>query len=153
MIEVTFEWVILGLRFALIGLLFFFLAQVARATMRELGEIAAARAPRPAAADPGRASGVLVVIDPAESTLMPGESFSLNPITLVGRRAGCGIPIDDAYVSSEHAELSFRDGNWVVRDLESTNGTFVDGEKVDRTRIIGSGNIVQFGRVTMRFEA
>lgn len=54
----------------------------------------------------------------------------LGARTLVGRGPACTVRIDDPRVSGEHATLWWADGGWWVRDLGSTNGTFVDGERL-----------------------
>ncbi len=54
---------------------------------------------------------------------------------LVGRHHACDVVLDHASVSRRHALLRFRDGRWVVRDLESTNGTRVNGRDVMRCRL------------------
>ena len=54
---------------------------------------------------------------------------------LLGRHPRCAIVFDDPNVSRRHAELIFRDGVWVIRDLGSTNGTTVNGEPVGRSQL------------------
>jgi hypothetical protein len=54
---------------------------------------------------------------------------------LLGRHHDCDVVLEDATVSRRHAQLRFRDGSWVVRDLESTNGTRVNGQSVVRCRL------------------
>jgi hypothetical protein len=54
---------------------------------------------------------------------------------LVGRHLACDVVVGDVSVSRRHARLSFRDGHWVLRDLDSTNGTRVNGKRVVRCRL------------------
>jgi FHA domain len=54
---------------------------------------------------------------------------------LVGRHPGCDIVLDGPSVSRRHVLLRFRDGSWILRDLESTNGTRVNGCDVVRCRL------------------
>jgi hypothetical protein len=54
---------------------------------------------------------------------------------LVGRHPRCDLVVDDLNVSRRHAELMFRDGAWVIRDLGSTNGTTVNGAPVGRSTV------------------
>ncbi len=54
---------------------------------------------------------------------------------LVGRHAACDVVLEHQSVSRRHARLSFRDGHWVLRDLDSTNGTRVNGRRVIRCRL------------------
>lgn len=55
---------------------------------------------------------------------------------LVGRRSSCDIKLDFQNVSSHHCELEFRDGYWYVRDLGSSNGTKVNGERITDSAIL-----------------
>lgn len=69
-----------------------------------------------------------------------GDPIPLTEITLtVGRRSSCDICLDYANVSGMHAELTFRNGHWAVRDLGSSNGVKVNGEKVP-ARVLRPGD-------------
>jgi FHA domain len=54
---------------------------------------------------------------------------------VIGRDAGCDIELREATVSRRHARLLFRDGAWIIQDLESTNGTTVNGRHVGRCQL------------------
>lgn len=54
---------------------------------------------------------------------------------LVGRHHACDVVIDDLTVSRHHARLRFRDGRWILQDLESTNGTLVNGAPIGRCHL------------------
>lgn len=54
---------------------------------------------------------------------------------VVGRHHSCDVVLADPEVSRRHARLCFRDGRWVVRDLESTNGTIVNGGRIGRCEL------------------
>lgn len=54
---------------------------------------------------------------------------------LIGRHHSCDVVLDDATVSRRHARLLFRDGRWIVQDLESTNGTAINGTRVGRCEL------------------
>jgi len=69
---------------------------------------------------------------------------SENP-TLVGRGPHCGLVIDDPSVSSSHAEVVRRGGSVFVKDLNSTNGTTVNGQAVNGEAEIPAGGRVTFG--------
>ena len=144
--SLDFDWFILLLRLLFVFLLYFFLFQVFRVTTRELVALAS-QTPAPAA----RPAGRLVVVDGAESDLPPGAAFPLQPVTRVGRRADSTIPINEPFVSAEHAELAFDSGRWWLRDLGSTNGTFVNGNPVTVATGVRPGDIVQFGRIKLQF--
>jgi FHA domain len=63
---------------------------------------------------------------------------------LLGRYHACDVVLRHMSVSRRHARLTFRDGNWVLRDLESTNGTLVNGEAVIRCRLL-PGDVLTLG--------
>jgi FHA domain len=54
---------------------------------------------------------------------------------LIGRHPSCDVIVPAPTVSRRHAQLTFRDGGWTVQDLESTNGTRVNGQPVGRCRL------------------
>ena len=75
----------------------------------------------------------------ANGELVPiggGDPIPLVRDTLVvGRRESCDIPLHYPNVSSRHCELTFLDGYWYIRDLNSTNGVKVNGTRVQRTML------------------
>ncbi|TVP58921.1 MAG: FHA domain-containing protein [Gemmatimonadales bacterium] len=78
-----------------------------------------------------------------------GARFPLHPDrpSVLGRAPGVEIHLDphaDLAVSGRHAEFSFRDGRWWVRDLESRNGTFVDGRRIERPTPLKGGSVLRF---------
>src|SRR5579872_2319708 len=70
----------------------------------------------------------LTVVEPEAQR---GESFELADELTLGRAAGCGVRVDDAFTSNIHARLFRRDGSLWLEDLGSTNGTWVNGERLD----------------------
>ena len=61
----------------------------------------------------------------------------------------CQIPLDDSYVSQLHARVFRRDGDLLVEDLGSTNGTYLNRKKVDGTVPIRRGDRLQIGRTVL----
>lgn len=55
---------------------------------------------------------------------------------LVGRHHACDVVLDDPTVSRRHAQLHFREGRWILCDLDSTNGTTLNGRSVRRCRLV-----------------
>jgi len=69
----------------------------------------------------------------------------------IGRKPENDIAIEwDKAVSRRHAELELVAGSWFVSDLDSANGTFVNGSKVDRKRALHSGDELRVGDTTLR---
>lgn len=75
-----------------------------------------------------------------------GKRFSLpeNEPQLIGRSSEA-LPITDRSVSRRHAELTPDDGKWYLRDLESANGTFLNGEKIDGRIELSPGDQIRCG--------
>ncbi len=89
----------------------------------------------------------------ARSGPLKGQRFAVKtPVVNIGRADYNDIVIADASVSTAHAKLQRREGVWVLVDLDSTNGTFVDGERVTGEAPIPPGATVRFGDVTLVFE-
>jgi pSer/pThr/pTyr-binding forkhead associated (FHA) protein len=68
---------------------------------------------------------------------------------LIGRLGRSDILIDDSSVSREHAIIERRDGRFVLEDLKSTNGTFVNGEFVD-VRVLNHGDKIRIGNTVLQ---
>ena len=87
--------------------------------------------------------------------LTVGEEFPLDsrPLT-VGRGAQNDVSIEgDEFASARHVRIEpRRDGVW-VSDVGSTNGTYVNGERIDRPRKLERGDVVRVGETELRFDA
>ncbi|KTR09103.1 FHA domain-containing protein FhaB/FipA [Curtobacterium luteum] len=70
-----------------------------------------------------------------------------GPIT-IGRSSESNVVIRDDYTSTNHARLDLRAEGWVVTDLESTNGTFVNGQKVTSPVLVAEGTPITIGTTT-----
>jgi pSer/pThr/pTyr-binding forkhead associated (FHA) protein len=72
--------------------------------------------------------------DEANGELVPiggGDTIPLlRPVMTLGRRESCDIPLQFPNISGLHCELSYRDGYWSIRDLNSTNGVKVNGMRI-----------------------
>lgn len=85
----------------------------------------------------------------------PGATYSLEGDQLViGRDSSSGIAINDAEVSRKHARLNFQGGKYVIEDLGSTNGTFVNGQRLASAVVLKSGDVVSLGeQIVLMYEA
>jgi hypothetical protein len=142
------DWTYLILRLVFVGLIYLFLWQVVRVTLRDLKSAAQQEPVRPRTK---RAK--IVVSDPADSDLTPGFAFTVGPKATVGRRPDCAIVIDEPSVSALHAQFETRNHAWYLTDLRSTNGTFVNGRQISGTVHVEADDVVQFGRMTFQFVA
>jgi len=83
---------------------------------------------------------------------MTGRLFDLNvERTTVGRVDDNTFQIADASVSSHHAEIILRGDDIVIKDLNSTNGTFINNEKVTET-VLKPGQTLRFGQVELKID-
>jgi pSer/pThr/pTyr-binding forkhead associated (FHA) protein len=115
----------------------------------------AARAPEPAkpAAAPRAGTGPLATLV-VRSGDLKGTRFPIRvPVVNVGRADYNDIVIADESVSTVHAKLQRREGVWVVVDLDSTNGTFVDGERIEGEAPLAPGALIRFGGIGIMFES
>ena len=72
------------------------------------------------------------------------NSYEISEVT-IGRDPGNTISIDDTTVSNRHAVLNYRNGHWWIEDLLSTNGTFLNDEKITAPTILISGDDLHIG--------
>src|SRR5262245_18029453 len=68
--------------------------------------------------------------------------------TIIGRQNDCDLRIPSSAVSRKHCSLSFRDDVLTVEDLESANGTKVNGEAIEGSRVLRPGDRLEVGPVT-----
>jgi hypothetical protein len=70
----------------------------------------------------------------------------------IGRQSGCTITIRDTNVSREHVQLRRRPNGWTLRDLGSTNGTKLNGVRVEGEQILANGDVIMLGAIKVTFE-
>jgi len=69
---------------------------------------------------------------------------------ILGRDDACDFPISDQTVSSHHAQLTYRQSQWWVEDMSSTNGTILNGEVVSNAVVITHGDELHLGQVGIK---
>jgi FHA domain len=151
--------VLLVLKIAFLVLLYLFIWRIVRTASRDL------RLPQESfilapsghagvqAARRGPHAGRLVVVRSAD--LDEGQDFELDSAQLtIGRGRQNDIAIgSDEYASARHARFEPRqDGVW-VQDLGSTNGTFLNGARLEHPRRLSPGDVVRIGETDLRYEA
>ena len=78
--------------------------------------------------------------------------YELTPITTVGRNSRNSIVLHESYVSSEHALLAWRDGQWWLEDLGSRNGTVLNDAPLSDPTVISAGDVLTIGGVQLKLE-
>ncbi|HET7725538.1 MAG TPA: FHA domain-containing protein [Propionibacteriaceae bacterium] len=82
-----------------------------------------------------------------------GSRLALVDEFRIGRAPDCALILDDDYVSGDHASLARQaDGRWVLTDLGSTNGTFVNDVRVTGPTVVTTADSLRIGRTQMRLE-
>lgn len=85
----------------------------------------------------------------------PGTVYALeSDQIIIGRDSSNEIPVNDAEVSRRHARLAFQGGKYVLDDMGSTNGTFVNGQRLTGPRVLKSGEVISLGeQIVFVYEA
>ena len=145
------ELVLVLLRFGFLALLWVFVLSAVRVIRTDLFGTAPPRAPRvPAAAAPNRQrrsqARALVVTQGS----LAGTKVTLTeaPVT-IGRADTSTLVLTDDYASSHHARLVPGDGAWLLEDLGSTNGTYLDRERVTAPVPVPIGTPIRIGKTVM----
>jgi hypothetical protein len=155
------EGLLTVLKFCFLALLYLFLFRVVRIVRLELKPAKVVVPPaavpaEPMAAPPAtkvkrseKARGGAAVLHLLDPPARAGEMYSLTEEVTVGRAPGCGVVLeDDTFVSQVHARLFRRGRETYVEDLGSTNGTMVNGVRIDEVTRLQRGDQVQFGSTT-----
>ena len=142
--------VVLIARIGLVLLLYLFLYMVVRAMRRDLRGAAVAAPNAPSGRAPTETPR-LVVLAEGHTPYQVGQQFTLRNPTLLGRDPACDIPIEDEFVSAQHLKLLLGTSGWQAQDLNSRNGTRLNGLALRGTMPLNSGDVLDMGRVRLRF--
>jgi pSer/pThr/pTyr-binding forkhead associated (FHA) protein len=151
------------LKLCLLALLYLFFFRVLRAVWVETRppEGAAGFAPEPSSRRKKRAKSAprstrggarrgpptrLLVVEPDDQK---GRTYEIGDELTLGRAAGCQITLDDNFVSQLHAKVYPRDGRFIVEDLGSTNGTYLNRARVTGAMVMQPGDHLKVGNTVM----
>jgi hypothetical protein len=150
------EPIAVGLQLGFLAVLYLFLFWVSRSALRELRHTSQ---PAPettgfhAVGPGGRAAATdadLVAV--SGGGLEPGERFDLFGGLTIGRSPDADVRIEDRYASSIHARLYSRGASYYVEDMNSTNGTFLNGAALDGEAELSDLDEITIGDTELRFE-
>ncbi len=99
-----------------------------------------------------RRRGRLLVVHSDGLSLKPGTAFPLLPLTSLGRAPTNTIVLDDTFASNEHALVMLRSGQWWLEDRNSSNGTLLNGYRIQEPVVITMGDIISIGQVELKLE-
>jgi pSer/pThr/pTyr-binding forkhead associated (FHA) protein len=140
--EITFAVLLWTVRIAFLLLLYVFLFRAFGVLQRAME----------AERTQGRPIGTLVVERSATRTPRVGERLALRATNAIGRDAGNDVSLPDEAASARHATLEQVEGEWWIEDLGSTNGTLVNGVRIDKRERVRFGDEIGIGRVALRLE-
>ena len=145
MLAATPPFALSALKYGLLALLFLFVWRSMRWVVRGLNvdrtPPGVATGGAPASDSPARPSMLMVSSDGQKP-----RSVRLDASTTIGRSVECELRLDDTYVSQQHARIFDRSGNWYVEDLGSTNGTFVNEQKLVAPAMLTPGDKIRVGQ-------
>ncbi len=85
--------------------------------------------------------------------VIEGKRLVVGPAgATIGRSRQCDVMLDDANISRTHAEIRPRGGSWVLSDLGSTNGSRLNGRRLDGSEVLKPGDEIELGTSQIRFE-
>jgi hypothetical protein len=150
------EPIAVALKFGFLAVLYLFLFWVARSAYRELRKTTAP-APEATGIHPigpgGRsASTDAFLVAMSGGGLEPGERFDLFGGLSIGRSPDADVRIEDRFASGIHARIYSRGPSYYVEDMNSTNGTFLNGGRLDGEATLNDLDAVRIGNTEFRFE-
>jgi FHA domain len=151
------EQLLLALKVAFVVLLYLFVWRVIRVASRDIAvgqeSVVLTPAKRPAALQtpPPRRARLRVIASPE---LPEGTEIDVGRDLVAGRDEALDIPLGaDGYASGRHARFAHGQDGDVVEDLSSTNGTFVNGDRVSGRRVLRAGDVVTIGQTQLEYRA
>ena len=142
-----------ALKYGLLALLFLFIWRSMRWVVRGLAVNPAPRSSRSAKNGKGAPAGpelppgpqsVVVYADGAKP-----RTVKMAASMVIGRAPECELMLEDTYVSQQHARIFGKNGAWYVEDLGSTNGTFVNDQKLAAPAMVQPGDRVRVGTTVL----
>lgn len=117
--------------------------------------VARAPVPRVVAAprQPVQTRAALVVREAGQAGLAPGQVIELTAAVTLGRTEDNGIVLDDKYCSGHHAMIFLQGGQRILRDRNSTNGTFHNGQRLSEDVVLHHGDRLALGTVVFEYRA
>lgn len=137
----------------LLAALYLFFAWVLYSGFSQLRSPAAASAAPPATAkkastSPRSAKGQVTITAPAA---LSGSVMSIGDEFSIGRAAACNLTLDDTFVSQHHTSIVWKNRQYVVADAGSTNGTFVNEQRLTQPVVLRPGDQVRIGSTVLEF--
>jgi len=98
----------------------------------------------------GDLGAYLIVNDPGKSQLQRGQAIMLDIHSTIGRNKANLVVLEDPLVSERHALIQLIDERWIIRDLGSTNKTYINNLQVVSAVKLSHNDVITIGRVILR---
>lgn len=138
--NLSIEFIIWVLRLILVGLVYLFVWRVMRVMMKGSQHDSLI-------SDLG---AYLIVSDPGKSKLPRGQTYILDVHSTIGKSSTNLIVVNDSYVSDNHTVIQFIEDRWIMRDINSTNSTYINNLKVIGPVELAHNDIISIGSVKFR---
>jgi hypothetical protein len=97
------------------------------------------------------AAGRLILLEAGATGLPSGHALPLQPVTTIGRSPTSTVPLNDSFVSTTHAVLTWRGSQWWLRDAGSTNGTMLNQQPLAEGETpVQYGDVIGIGRIRLK---
>lgn len=146
---------VIALQYSLVILLYYFLYRVTKIAIRDMAGLICNKIEHPAGGKTAEADGLvssakLTVIEDQQQ-LLAAASFTITDNLTIGRSQHNDIVIDSSFVSHEHACISRVKHDYLITDLNSTNGTLINNQQIEEETALTDGDIIQIGAVMLKF--
>lgn len=151
---VILQWAIVLLQYGFLLCIFYFIYRIGQWIYGDMACVAG-NPNRELNGHTGKPSAASLVVLAADenSGLLPKTRIELPETTTIGRSGNHNtIVIQEAFVSAEHALIQLYDNGYWISDLNSTNGTMVNGVRIEDETLLQSGDEIKIGSVILRFE-
>ena len=132
--NMSMEFIVWVLRVSFVGMIYLFVWRIFRAMIRGDQNVSLMTA-----------TLYLVLQNPGATLLPRNKIFEVYDNYVIGRGAEQNIVLNDSKVSYQHAIITHQDGAWYIRDLGSSNGTYLDGLRVNVDTMFTDGQTIALG--------
>jgi len=150
-----FNIAVMVLQYSLVILLYYFLYRIVKIAIRDMAGLVFNKIESPVVgkaveADELVSPAKLVVLEDKQQ-LLAATSFAITDNLTIGRSQHNDIIIDSNFVSHEHACISRLKHDYLITDLNSTNGTVINNQQIEEETALTDGDIIQIGAVMLKF--
>lgn len=129
------------MRFVLLGLIYVFLYKVIKVMYNDI---------KGGRSKEKLSAGIEVVETDKQCSVPIGAVYPLRTVTSFGRASDNDVVLDSEYISNRHARIYLKNNVYVLKDTGSTNGTFLNGTRIDKPEVIKNGDTIRIGGVVFK---